>query len=272
MGDSSRFPNQTLENIAYLARSESRVRILETLAGGSYTRNEVEEATDIARTTIDRIINEFEERGWAKRTAEGGYVATPTGERVITEFEPFVETMEAIRKLGDLVAWLPTDTVPIDLRHFDDATIRRPDPAEPTSTTSYLTALLREASEFRCLVGVAPPLAFEKTMRDGVVHGDLKTEHVITYQEYYYLLENQDRLPHWREYVEAGANLYLHDGPIPCNVLVFDDTVIIGNSQAEIGDPFVEIESRNETVRAWAYDVIREYKEDAKRLEAATFR
>ena len=272
MGDSSGFPDRTLENIAYLARSENRVRILEVLAEGPSARNEVEETTDIARTTIDRIINELEERGWAKRTVDGEYIATPTGEQVITEFEPFVETMEGIRKLGDLVAWLPTDTVPIALRHFGDATIRCPDPAEPTSTVSYVTELLREAAEFRCLVGIAPPLAFEETMRDGVVCGDLKTEHVITEQEYHYLLENPDRLERWQEYIEAGANLYLHEGPVPCNVLVFDDTVIIGNSQAELGDPFVEIESTNDIVRAWAHDVIREYKEDAKRLDAAAFR
>lgn len=272
MGDSSGFPDRTLENIAYLARSENRLRILAILAEGPYMRNEVEETTGIARTTIDRIINEFEERGWTKRTADGRYVATPTGEQVLGEFEPFVESMEGLRKLGDLVAWLPTDTVPIDLRHFVDSTIRRPDPADPTSTTAYVTELLRDASDFRCLAGIAPPLAFEEAMRDGVVDGDLDTTHVITDEEYHYLIENDERLPHWREYVGAGANLYLHSGPVPCNILVFDDTVIIGNSQAEIGDPFVQVESTNETVRTWADDVISEYKEDATRLDAGAFR
>lgn len=272
MGDQRGFPEQTLENIAYLARSENRVRILALLAAGPYGRSEVKEKTGIARTTIDRIINEFEERGWSKRSEDGGYITTPTGEQVTTEFEPFVESMEAICKLGDLVAWIPTETVPIDLRHFVDATVRRPDPADPTSTTAYMTELLREASEFRCLAGVAPPPAFEEAMRDGVVHGELITEHVITNQEYHYLLEQEDRLSRWREYVDAGANLYLHDGPAPCNVLVFDDTIIIGNSQSEIGDPFVEIESTNETVQAWATDVIREYKEDARRLGVVAFR
>ena len=272
MGDSLGVPQRTLETIAYLARSESRVRILKILAEGPYARNELEETTGIARTTIDRSINEFEERGWARRTTDGRYVASPTGEQIITDFQPFVETMEAILKLGDLVAWLPTDTLPIDFRHFADATIKRPDPAEPTSMASYLTELLRESSEFHCLAGVAPPLAFEEAMRDGVVHGDLKTEHVITDQEYRYLLDDENRLSRWQEYIEAGANLYLYDDSVPCNVMVFDNTVIIGNSQAEIGDMFVEIESTNEAVRAWAHDVIREYKEAAKRLDPEAFR
>ncbi|MDX1746298.1 MAG: hypothetical protein R3324_10200, partial [Halobacteriales archaeon] len=225
----------------------------------------------IARTTIDRIVNEFEDRGWAERTPDGGYRATPTGEQVVTEFTPLVESMEAIRTLGDLVAWLPTDDVPIDLRHFKDATVMRPDPADPTSTVSHLTELLRGASEFHCIVGVAPPLAFEKSMRDGVVSGELTTEHVITDEEYRYLLEVRDRVARWREYIEAGANLYLHDGPVPCNLFVFDDTVIIAHSQGEVGDPLVGIESTDETVRSWALEVISTYRTNSERLKTASF-
>src|SRR6056297_1738375 len=121
-------PDEVLEDIAYLVRSKHRVQILDLLTGASFSRGEIKERTEIARTTIDRIINEFEERGWAKRTTDGGYRATPTGEQVVSEFEPFVTSMDAIRNLGDLAAWLPTDDVPIELRHFRDATVRRPDP------------------------------------------------------------------------------------------------------------------------------------------------
>ncbi|WP_137286794.1 helix-turn-helix transcriptional regulator [Halorussus salinisoli] len=271
MGGSNQFATGALDDVAYLARSESRVRILDTLTSESYTRKEVEETTEIARTSIDRIIKEFEQRGWVHRSADGGYRATPTGEQVMAELGPFVESMAAIRKLGDLVAWLPRDVVDIDLAHFKDVTIRRPAPAEPTSTTSYLTELLGDASAFHCLVGVAPPLAFERVMRDSVVNGDLETEHVISAEEYYYLLERTDRLPRWREYIEAGGNVFLHDGSVPCNLFIFDDTLIIANSQSDIGEPLVGIESTNETVRSWALDVIREYKRAAKPLGASDF-
>lgn len=271
MGDATELSEDALGDIGYLARSASRVRILDLLATEPYTRGEVEETTEIARTTIDRIINEFEERGWARRTTDGGYEATPTGKRIVTEFKPFVESMEAIRKLGDMVAWLPTDEVPIDLYHFTDVTLRRPDPADPTATASYMTDLLQGASEFHCLVGIAPPLAFEKSMRDGVVTRDLITEHVMTDEELRYLLDHPERLPRWREYVEAGANVYLHDGPIPCHLFVLDDTVIIGNTGSEIGPDLVAIETTNESIRSWVLEVINEYREDAKRLDTSSF-
>lgn len=247
------------------------MQILDALSRESYTRKGVEETTEVARTSIDRIINEFEQRGWVHRTGDGRYRATPTGEQVMAEFEPCVESMAAIRELGDLVAWLPTDDVEIDLAHFKDVTVRRPAPADPTSTTSYLTELLGEASAFHCLVGVAPPLAFEKAMRDNVVNGDLRTEHVISTEEYHYLLDCTDRLPRWREYIDAGGNVFLHDGPVPCNLFIFDETLIIANSQSEIGEPLVSIESTNETVRSWALDVIREYKRGAQPLGVRDF-
>lgn len=271
MGAHDELPGQALEDIAYLARSESRVRILDTLTRGPHTRNTLEERTDIARTTIDRIVNEFEERGWALRDENGGYVATPAGERIVSEFTPFVETMEAIRILGDLVAWLPIDEVPIDLRHFTEVTFHRPDHADPTSTVSYLTDLLRDASDFYCLVGVAPPLAFEKCMRDRAVSGELSTEHVISRAELDYLLDHPDRWPRWREYIEGGANLYLYSGTVPCNLFVFDDTVVIAHSQGDIGEPLVGIESTNEAVRRWAVDVIEKYQEDAERMGTTVF-
>lgn len=265
------FPDAALEDIAYLALSESRLRILDSIAAESHTRGEVAEATGIARTTIDRIINELEERGWAQRTADGDYEATAVGERVVTEFRPFVGTMEAIRKLGEMVAWLPTDVVSIGLHHFTDATIRRPDPANPTAVATYFTDLFRGISDFHCLVGVAPPPALEKEMRDGVVTRDLSTEHVITAEELNYLRDHPERLPRWREYLDAGANVYLHDGPIPCNLFVMDETVIIGNSQSEVGPDLAIIESTNEAIRSWVLKTIERYREDAERLDASSF-
>lgn len=271
MGNETGFSESALADIAYLARSESRLQILDVLAAESKTRSEVQETTGIARTTIDRIINEFEDRGWARRTTGGGYAATPTGERVLREFEPFVESMAVIRTLGDMVAWLPTDEVPLGLHHLSNVRIKRPDPANPTATATYFTDLFRGTSEFHCLAGIAPLPDLEQAMRDAVVNRDMNTEHVITEAELEYLLEHPERLPRWRDYLEAGANVYRYDGPIPCNLFVMDDTVIIGNSQSDVGPDLVAIESTNETVRSWALEVIGLYREDATRLDASAF-
>lgn len=270
-GTADTFPDGAIEDVAYLSRSGSRIRILDALATAPCTRSELKETTGIARTTVGRIINEFEERGWARRTTDGEYEATPTGSCIVSEFTPFVESIQAIRNLGDLVDWLPTDEIPIDLRHFTDATVRRPEPADPMSTVTDFNARLHGVSEFQCLVGIAPPIPFEREMADGVANRGLDTKHVITDEELNYLLDQPERLPRWREYVQSGANVYRYDGQIPCNLFVFDDTVIISNSKSDVGEPHVGIESENQAVLSWAREVIEKYRKDADQLDSTAF-
>lgn len=270
-GSVDAFPEGAIEDVAYLSRTDSRVRLLDAIATQPYTRSELEEATGIARTTIGRVINEFEKRGWARRTADGEYTTTPTGTAINTEFTPFVESIQAIRNLGDLVAWLPTDEVPIDLRHFNDATIHRPEPADPMSTVTDFNARLDGVGEFQCLVGIAPPVPFEREMVKGVENRGLETKHVITDNELDYLLDNPDRCRRWQQYLKSGANVYCYAGQIPCNVFVFDETVIITNSQSDYGEPHAGIESEEEAVLSWAQEVIEKYRNEANRLDPMAF-
>lgn len=270
-GDGDVFPEGALSDIAYLSRSQSRVNVLATIAKGSYSRSEIEEETEIARTTVGRTINEFEERGWARRTTDGGYTVTPAGKHVIAELRPFVQSMEVIREFGDLLAWLPIDEVPIDLSHFSDAIVHRPDRADPTSTHAEFTTRMEEAAEFQCLVRIAPPIPLERRMRDAVVDRGMDTKHVITDGELNYLLNDPERVERWQEYINAGANVYRYDGEIPCNLFVFDDTVLIGNTSSDFGEPHVVIESDNEEILSWTQRVIEKYRSEAERLDSSAF-
>lgn len=260
-------PSESLADVAYLARSENRLRTLAALAEAPATRRELEETTGAARATVGRALADFEERGWVVESDGREYEVTPSGARIVAEFLPFLESWEAIRRLGDRVAWLPTDEVPIELGHFSDATIRRPETADPLAPVMSLTGLLRDAAHFHCLVGVVPPLEFERAMRDGVVAGELSTRHVITAQELSYLREDPERLSRWREYVAGGGDVYRYDGDIPCHLLVFDDTVIIRGH----GGPPGLIESENEAILAWAHEVIGEYQRAATQLDETAF-
>lgn len=271
-GNLDAVPADALEDIAYLARSANRLRLLDVLTSGSYRRGELHELTGIAKTTIGRIINEFEERTWVERTSDGEYTVTPTGEQVAVEFIPLIEAMAAIRKLGDMVAWIQAPEQSIGLHQFSDATVRRPTPTDPMAPTAYYTEGLRDADEFYCLVAVAPPVAFEIAMRDEVVERELTVEHVIADSEFRYICDHPDRIPRWREYVEAGANVYRYDGEVPCNFVILDETVYIAKSQSEYGgEPYTLIESENDVVRSWAHDVVETYRADSTRLDADAF-
>lgn len=270
-GNSDPVPTHALEDIAYLARSANRVTILDVLASESFTSRDLVERTEIARTTVGRIVKEFEERGWVKRTTDGEYTATPTGEQVITEFTPLVESMTVIQDLGETVAWFQATEQPIDLHHLRDATVWRPDSTDPMAPTAAYLDDLRTATEFHCLVGVAPPVPFEKAMRDGVADRGMRVEHVISESEYAYLRDDPERRGRWREYIEAGANVYRYDGTVPCNFVILDETVYIAKSQSEYGEPYTVIESNNDVVRSWAHEIIERHRAESEQLGAEVF-
>ena len=86
-------PAEALKEVAYLSRSANRVEILQTLTRESHTRRDLTELTGASRTTLDRIVNELEDRGWARRTDDGDYTATPAGDHLMAQLLPFVESV-----------------------------------------------------------------------------------------------------------------------------------------------------------------------------------
>lgn len=268
MTESSASAGDALEDIAYLSRSANRVRILEALATRAYPRRDLEEATGTSRTTLGRILTEFEERGWAERTADGTYAATPRGKHVAAEFRPLATAFETIRSLGEAVACLPVEELSIGLHHFSDATVRRPSPNEPLEPGRHLAELLEDASTMYTLTFVAPPAPVGQAMADGVRSGRLTVEHVLAGGLVEHLRDRPEGPPQWREYLEAGANVYRYEGHIPCNLFVVDERVLVFSDRPEATEA---IESDDETVRAWAVDLVEGYGDDAERVEAESF-
>lgn len=269
--DASPPPDDALEDVAYLSRSGNRLRILELLATEPRTAREIRELTDASRSTLRRILAELEERGWARRTTDGDFVATARGEHVVTAFTPLVGAMQAVRELGDAVAWIPTDEWPVELHHFRDATVRRSTPTSPVAAADYLADLLPGASTFRCLTHVAPPVDVSKAMLDGVETGRLDAEYVFTGELVEYLRDQPDRLARWQRYLQNDARVYGYAGRIPCNLWIVDDTVFLGNSHPDVDQACELIECTDEAVHSWARDVIEAYRTDADPLGVDAF-
>lgn len=114
-------------------------------------------------------------------------------------------------------------------------------------------------------------MPFEKAMLDGVVERGIRVEHVISESEYAYLRSDPERMARWREYIQAGANVYRYDGTVPCNFLIIDGTVYIGKSQSDYGDPYTVIESDDDIVRSWAHDVIERHRTESEQLDTEVF-
>jgi predicted transcriptional regulator len=265
-------PTEALADIAYLSRSDNRVAILDALAREPRPRRELGEATGVSRTTLDRIVNELEDRGWAERTPDGEYATTPAGAHLIAELRPFLDSVEAIRRLDDALAWLPDD-LDVGLRHFSDATVRRPEGADPMETIDYFVDLATDASELLVLSHLAPPAPLARTMRDRIAAGALTITGVVTGDCVDYMAEHPERRARWRAIVESGGELYRYDDHLPCNLFVIGEVVLIKQSAPEpVQESYgVPIESRDGTVREWAVDLIERYRTGATRVDADTF-
>lgn len=265
-------PADALEDVAYLSRSANRLRILEALTGGPDTRRELAESTGSSRATLDRIVNELEERGWAERTTEGDYVATATGDRLMAQVRPFLESVQALARLDDAVTWLPDD-LSIGLHHFRDAAVRRPEGDDPIETVDYFVELARGADEIRVLTHLAAPMPLAQAMRDGLAAGELTATYVLTGGLVDYLRDSREHRTIWQDLLGAGASLHRYEDHIPCNLYVFGETVLVKKSRpGPIHDSYgVPIVSENEAVRSWATDLVEQYRADATRVSVEQF-
>lgn len=137
-------------------------------------------------------------------------------------------------------------------------------------TIDYFTDLIRDTTEFRVLTNLAAPFPLAEAMRDRIVAGRLTAEYVIADEIIEYIRERPDRQTRWREMIEGGASVFRHDATMPCNMYIFDGTVFIKKGGVEpIEEGYaVPIQSENETVLAWAHDLIDQYRNAATRIDA----
>lgn len=255
--------------IAHLARSDNRITVLESLTEGPYGPTELAEITDASRPTLGRILTEFEKREWAERTPDG-YRVTPAGRHVASEFRTHMGAMEAIQRLGDAVDWIPTEEHPIGLHHFREATLQFPGGDDPVETTDYVAGLLEDASTWYALTHLVAPELKLDVMLEGVRSGRLDSKLVLAADLIEYLADKPARRDWLRNYVDAGAAVYRYGEPLPCNLLVIDDLVLIGKTHPEGGHPYRAITTENEAVRSWAESVIDHYGSAAKPIEPDT--
>jgi len=270
--ESHSFAEPALEDVAYLSRSANRVRLLGALAAGPTTRRALVEETGVSRTTLGRILNELEERGWAERRTDGQYAVTPTGEHVLRAFLPAVEGLEALRSLGEAAGWLPESVHEVGLAAFRNATVHRPAPNEPLSFARELVDRVESARRFRTLTYLAPaPPAVAEKMHERIRNGGLDCEFVLAGGLVEHLVEDPDRRRRWHESIQSGAVVYRYDGHIPCNLFVFDRQVLVPNTDPEKGQTGAFVEGEDPRVYEWAVDLVDRHRAEAERLGPETF-
>lgn len=251
----------SLEAVRFLASSANRVQVLTALVDRRATRRELQEDVDASRSTVARILDEAETRGWVD--SEGSrYWLTPLGESMVTDFRSYLETVEGHEHLGDMVNKLPPPVFSLEFRHLRDAEVTEPTMADQTAPFTRAFELFREATDYRGLNNGSLP-EHVKVLRDRFEAERLEFEQVFEKAFVETIRADPERTAVW----EALADrVWLYDGVVPINVQIVDGRVLIWLGENR-GEAAGLLESENPAVLDWAESLYAEYRAQAEPLE-----
>lgn len=257
--------NETVfDDIAFLANSENRLAVFETLVAGPQRRHDVRNQVDASRVTIARILRELEKRNWIEHSGQE-YTVTPLGDWVYDEFTGFVEEMKAEHRLRDPLQWLPTDLVTFDVECLRDAEIILLDGSDPTALVRRIVEFHRSGERVRGVARGAAPVFIENQW-ELTVHGDTRVELVLTPEALDVIRSHARSAQQFREMLDEENAHYSVFEDVPISVGIVDGTVGI-NLTDEQGVLKGGLVTDDETVHAWAVDLFETCRENAKPVE-----
>lgn len=258
-----------LEEIAFLARSPNRVRVLNALRAEPMERRDLEDNTDVSRATLARILEDFEERGWVTQTGRQ-YETTQVGDYAAQEFTDLLQRFEPVPVLNEVVQWFPEEGFDFDLACLAGAEVIRPTKSDPLAPTTHITRRLQTADRVRVLSYSHIPGVLDVCWR-GTVEGSLELESVVDRDVLDRIGTDPRMVDRAQEMIESGqVEMFVYQGTIPSTVFIVDDMVLLCLSGGE-GAPQAVIETTNETVRSWAESTIDTYRSEGESLDPRSF-
>jgi predicted transcriptional regulator len=253
-----------LDDIAFLANSENRVAVLETVVENSRSRDELREEIDASRVTIARILREFEAREWIEQTGQE-YDGTPLGCWMCTEFGNLMDEMEAEHRLRDALRWFPFELLTFDVRCLRDAEIILLDGSDSTALTRRVLEFHRSGNRIRGIARESAPV-FIKNQWELTVHGETRVELVITPEIIESIRNHPPAARHFREMLDEDNAHYFVYEDIPLSVGIVNGAVGVNLIDQE-GTLKGGVKTDDETVHEWAVDLFETYREKASPVE-----
>ncbi len=252
------------ETVEFLARTHTRVRILDVLRDADgMTRNEFRERLDASRTTIQRNLETLTDRGILRQPGRE-YVLTAHGTHLATEFLTLLDTAATIERFQPFLRCLDGNAADFDMDALEDAELFTPEDGDPYNMINRHIELLGQTDEGTAVLPLTGLHAAE-TARDRVIESGAQFEVVAAPAA----VDTYQSAPQYQELSQelvdaSGWELYEYEGTLPCGICVFDGTVQL--LVAEDGQPRAMVESTNEKLRQWAEAKHEHYREQATRV------
>lgn len=256
-----------LEEITFLARSANRVELMQTLSEDAYTRRELGDAVAASQPTIGRVLNDLRDRNWVASDGER-YRATATGELVADGITDLRDRLATETRLREVVEYLPTDAIDLDLRAFADATITTPTGTRPNAPIERMVELLSGADHALLLSHSFNRQKLD-CLHDRVVDGSLTVEGVFAADAIDAVRDDPVLGERLRAVVAAdGVDIRVTEEPVPVAVEVTDGRTHLLLRDDE-GVVRASMDTDDAAVHSWADDRHEAFYADASPLAAS---
>ena len=252
-----------IDDVAFVARSETRASILQTLDERPHERRDLAAATDTPRSTLGRTLRELEERGWIEQNGRV-YDTTTAGTLVVEQFVPLLDTVTVVQLLGDAIELLPRDEPGLTIEDFADARFVTATEMDPIAPFNHGLEQLHEATQFRCVARTAPP-QYVAAIHEGVVTERFTAECVLDDSYLAGLGDDPESTGRWQEIAEGPSTVRQYQEPIGFVLLVLDKVVHLFLCN-EKGETQGLLESTNPAVLSWANETVDRYLEQSAQI------
>lgn len=250
--------------VAFLARSENRVTVLDALQDDPSTRPALQEATGIPRATLSRILADFRDHGLAERDGHR-YALTPLGGHLAGELAAMFSSIDSMRALQAVAEWLPLDTLDVDVTELDNVEVTLPTPIDPMAPVKAAAAVIDDVEFVRgfCYSVLHAPILAE--CRNVIERGH-RFEGVIAAGVLDVIAGDPELAERMSGLLTQGAaDVYVLEGSIEPQLIIADDITMFLVADEEgaiqglvcIGD---------EAVLPWAEETFESIKREASPL------
>jgi predicted transcriptional regulator len=259
------YMNAALDDVAFLALSENRIALLEALSDErTHSRDDLMDDADVSRPTLARILDDRESRAWITQHGQECRI-TLLGAWVHEEFIELLGTMDAARKLREVIRWLPTDDVDFDVvRRLDEAEFVFATESDPTAPIRRAGEQLRTGTRLRFLT-TQVTLSYFDAVRESVAHSEMTVRGVVTPGVYDALQDDPTMAAAYRDLHESGNAAFFVADDSPPILQIVDDSVGLGLVDGA-ENPQGLILSDDEAVLSWAEETFESYRETASRV------
>lgn len=151
----------TLADINYLARSQNRFRLLETICTSSCRREDLRRRFEIHRTTLRKNLRELEDRDWIESSpSDNTYRGSPAGRIVVESLRDTLSDFRTADQLEKILPFLP-ENPSIRTLTLRACNVTRCDVDGPYAPMHRLFTLVEETESLHSFTPVFTPLYVE---------------------------------------------------------------------------------------------------------------